>query len=217
MYHWVEDKEFLKRSYSLCADLVNQLVMNLKGYDIVSYANIVGSKSRNMVTQNEDGQIDFDFNLLVEDAEDYDAGWLKETVRKTFNEVLRRNELDDCDDSTSALTTKRIQFRKGNRTEFSIDICIVKRNWHGLHRLIHEKTGLVQYDRYYWNAVSNSSRLQEMEDALKPDYWQEVRETYLDKKNMYLQRPWDHSHPSFVCFVEAINEVYNKKRWQGLL
>ena len=217
MYHWVEDKDFLKRSYSLCADLVNQLVMNLKGYDIDSSANIVGSKNRNMITQNENGKIDFDFNLLVESAENYDAGWLKETIQKAFNEVLSRNELDDCDDSTSALTTKTIQFRKGNQTEFSIDVCIVKRDRHGLHRLIHEKTGFAQYDRYYWNLVSNSNRLQEMEEALKPDYWQEVRDTYLDKKNMYLQRPWDHSHPSFVCYIEAVNEVYNKKRWQGLL
>ena len=217
MYHWVEDKDFLKRSYGLCADLVNQLVMNLKNYDIVASANIVGSKSRNMVTQNENGKIDFDFNLLVEDAEDYEARWLKETVQKAFNEVLSRNDLDDCDDSTSALTTKTIQFRKGNQTAFSIDVCIVKRDRYGLHRLIHEKTGIVQYDRYYWNLVSHSNRLQEMEEALKPDYWQEVRDTYLDKKNMYLQRPWDHSHPSFVCYIEAVNEVYNNKKWQGLL
>lgn len=113
-------KDFLKRSYGLCADLVNQLVMNLKSYDVIASANIVGSKSRNMVTQNEDGHIDFDFNLLVEDAEDYDARWLEETVRKAFNEVLRRNELDDCDDSTSALTTKAIRFRKGNKTAFRL-------------------------------------------------------------------------------------------------
>ena len=30
MYHWVEDKDFLKRSYSLCADIVNQLVQKRK-------------------------------------------------------------------------------------------------------------------------------------------------------------------------------------------
>ena len=77
--------------------------------------------------------------------------------------------------------------------------------------LFTRKAGFVQYDRYYWNAVTNSARLQEMEEALKPDYWQEVRETYINKKNMYLQRPLDYSHPSFICYVEAVNEVYNKK------
>ena len=32
---------------------------------------------------------------------------------------------------------------------------------------------------------------------------------YLEKKNMYLS--WqDHNHPSFVVYVEAVNEVYNR-------
>ena len=43
----------------------------------------------------------------------------------------------------------------------------------------------------------------------KEDLWQEVRDKYLEKKNMYLS--WqDHNHPSFAVYVEAVNEVYNK-------
>lgn len=39
--------------------------------------------------------------------------------------------------------------------------------------------------------------------------WQEVRDRYLEKKNMYLS--WqDRNHPSFVVYVEAVNEVYNR-------
>lgn len=34
MYQYVTDKEFLKKSYSMCADLVNQLVQELKSYGI---------------------------------------------------------------------------------------------------------------------------------------------------------------------------------------
>ena len=29
---------------------------------------------------------------------------------------------------------------------------------------------------------------------------------------MYLRRPYDNNHPSFICYVEAVNEVYNKVR-----
>lgn len=32
---------------------------------------------------------------------------------------------------------------------------------------------------------------------------------YLEKKNMYLLRQ-DHNHPSFVVYVEAVNEVYSR-------
>ena len=212
MYHWVEDKDFLKRSYSLCADIVNQLVQNLKGYGVDAAMHVVGSKKRNMITQNEKEDIDFDFNLLIRNANDFPNGRdLKEIVRQAFNEVLADNDMEDCQDSTSALTTSPIHFTKGNRTSFYIDVCIVKKDGYGLHRLIHQKTGFVSMDQWIWNQVRNSNGLHEREDALKPDYWPEVREAYINKKNMYLSRPYDHDHPSFICYIEAVNEVYYQK------
>ena len=33
--------------------------------------NVVGSKKRNMITQNANEPIDFDFNLLILNADDY--------------------------------------------------------------------------------------------------------------------------------------------------
>ena len=210
MYHWVEDKEFLKRAYSECSDIVNQLVQELKNYNIDAQMNVVGSKKRNMITQNENEAIDFDFNLLIKNSEFYqNASDLKEDIREAFNEVLAANGWDDCDDSTSALTTKKMAYKTGNKTPFSIDVCIVKQNQYGLHRLIHRKIGSFSMDQWYWNQVSNSQRLLEKEAALKPDYWQEVREAYLRKKNMYLIRS-DYDHPSFKCYIEAVNEIHEK-------
>ena len=211
MYHFVEDKDFLIRAYHDCSDIVNQLVQELKNYEIEARMNVVGSKKRNMITQNANEPIDFDFNLLILNADDYNhASDLKEDVREAFNTVLERNGWDDCDDSTSALTTKKMVFKKGNKTPFYIDVCIVKKDRYGLHRLIHRKTGIVNMDQWYWNQVPNSHDLRDKELFLKPNYWIEVRETYLYKKNMYLRRPDDNSHPSFICYVEAVNEVYNK-------
>ena len=46
MYRYVEDKVFLRESYSICADIVNQLVQNLKSYGIESRMSVVGSKKR---------------------------------------------------------------------------------------------------------------------------------------------------------------------------
>ncbi len=67
-------------------------------------------------------------------------------------------------------------------------------------------------DQWVWNLVRDTCNLHEREDALKPDYWPAVRETYLNKKNMYLRRPYDYDHPSFICYIEAVNEVYDKMR-----
>ncbi len=211
MYHWVDDRDFLKRAFDLCANIVNQLIQNLKKYGIDAKMNVVGSKSRNMITQNADQPIDFDFNLLIENSYDISSARdLKEDIRKAFNEVLSANGLDDCEDSTSALTTKKIHLKDGNMTPFSIDICIVKRDCYGLHRLIHKKTGYVDNDQWIWNLVHNTEKLDEKEKALKPDCWLEVREAYLEKKNLYLKRQEMYNHPSFNCYIEAVNEVYEK-------
>jgi hypothetical protein len=211
MYHWVEDKDYLKRAYSVCADIVNQLVQELKKNDIEARMFVVGSKKRNMITQNAKEKIDFDFNLLIDNANSFRECDLKEKVRKLFNLVLSKNGWGDCFDSTSVLTTEERVFNKGNKTPFSIDVCIVKIENGQIHRLIHNKTGFVALDQYYWNMVPNSKDLQKKEEFLKPKYWLEVRETYLNKKNMYLTRN-DYDHPSFVCYIEAVNEVYAKKK-----
>lgn len=211
MYHWVEDKDFLNRAHSKCADLVNQLVQEAKKHGVGSSMKTVGSMGRNMVTQNEKEPIDFDFNLWVQNVDFFGSGKeLKESVRKAFDVVLKRNGLDNCEDSRSALTTKKMHFPQGNRTEFSIDVCIVKKDAYGLHRLIHKKTGVVQNDQWFWNLIPDSKDLHEKEKALKEsEKWNVVREAYLDKKNMYLRRG-DHEHPSFICYIESVNDIYNQ-------
>ena len=75
-------------------------------------------------------------------------------------------------------------------------------------RLIHEKTGYVRCDRYYWNVAPHSAQIREKADFIKKSgQWADVREQYLRLKNMYLTRN-DRSHPSFVCYIEAVNNVY---------
>ena len=210
MYYWVEDKAFLKESYRYCADIVNQLVQELKKYDIEAKMNTVGSKKRNMITQNEKGSIDFDFNLMIMNSDALpDGRTIKTTVKDVFNDVLKKKRLHDCEDSKSALTTKPIVFAGKNKTPVTMDICIIKEDQYGIHRLIHQKTGYSQQDQYFWNLISSSNELKRKEDFLKPDYWMEVRNRYLDRKNEYLRKN-DHDHPSCICYIEAVNEIYNE-------
>lgn len=70
MYHFVEDKEFLKRSQNSCVEDLNKLVGSLLEEGISAQFILVGSGGRNMVTQNEDGDIDFDYNLLIQKCDD---------------------------------------------------------------------------------------------------------------------------------------------------
>lgn len=214
MYHYIQDKDFLKRLKGTCSDIVNQLVQSINNDSVMTVkAYLVGSGAKNLITQNENESIDLDYNLCIVSTKSIsilDCCGIKEYIRKQFSKVLRLNGWDDCEDSTSAFTTKERVFKRGNQTAFRIDLAITCKYYNKWQRLIHQKTGFVNLDRYYWNEVRDSGKLEEKVRVLKSEnLWGGVRDTYLDKKNFYLCRN-DYTHPSFVIYVEAVNQIYNK-------
>ncbi len=218
MFNYVKDKEFLSRMRSLCGGIMQDFCHYLKeDYDIGATFYLVGSGSRKLIVQNASLPIDLDYNLEIVRCEDYeDCRIIKECARKSFNKALKEHGWSDCEDSTSSLTTEKRHFVQGNTTEFSMDVCIVCQDTKDyFHRLIHEKTGWACYDRYYWNEAPHSARIREKAQYIKKKgKWKLVREQYLNIKNKYLQRN-DHNHPSFVCYIEAVNNVYNaRKSWK---
>lgn len=214
MYHYIQDKDFQKRLKSTCSNIVNQLVQSInRGSVMTVNACLVGSGAKNLVTQNANNSIDLDYNICILDTKSININNgrdIKEYIRKEFNSVLKANDWSDCQDSTSALTTEEKVFKQGNKTAFSIDLAITFENNLGWHKLIHEKTGWAIYDRYYWNEIPDSRRLEEKVYAIKLNHlWDEVRSIYLEKKNLYLQRN-DNTHPSFIIYIESVNQVYYK-------
>ena len=217
MYHYLDDKEFVSDMRTLCGDIMQDLCHILKeDYDIGSTFYLVGSGARNLITQNNNEPVDLDYNLEIIRCEDFeDCRYIKECVRKAFNKALNLNDLNDCEDSTSSLTSKLIHFTKGNDTEFRLDVCITVRDEDdSYYRLIHNKTGFVLYDEYAWNIAPNSKKINEKVKYIKSSgKWELVRQQYEKIKNTYLTRN-DYNHPSFICYVEAVNNVYNsRKSW----
>lgn len=216
MYHWVEDKKFLGRMKGLCSNIVNQLVqlINNEGKMHVR-ACLVGSGAKNLITQNADEAVDLDFNLEIIDCYEFDINDcknIKNYIGEKFDTILSQNNWADCQYSSSVFTTEQRVFCNGNKTPFSIDLCIVRRRQNNWERLICENTGFTILNRYYWNQAPNSNELSKKVEFLKKEnYWEEVRNIYLDKKNMYLRRN-DQTHSSFIIYIETINEVYYKYR-----
>lgn len=129
MFDYVKDKEFLSRVRNLCGEIMQDFCHCLKkDHDIGAIFYLVGSGARNLIVQNARSPIDLDYNLEIVRCEDYeDCRYIKECARKSFNKALRKHGWEDCDDSTSSLTTKKRYFVKGNPTRFSMDVCIVRK------------------------------------------------------------------------------------------
>ena len=129
MYRYFNDKKTLKELRLACDGLMTELQQELRCLGMVTQISLVGSMGRNMVTQNENEPIDLDYNLIINKT-DFKCRDIKEQVRKSFNKVLRRHELSDVQDSTSALTTKGIELID-EKVVFSIDVAIVTQDENG--------------------------------------------------------------------------------------
>lgn len=215
MYHYVEDREFLKNMRNLCSNIVNQLVQEINNDDEMEVeAQLVGSGARNLETQNANEPIDLDYNINIIDItyDINDCRRIKEYIKKKFDIVLNRNGWSNSKDSTSVLSTEYRHFTQGNQTKFKIDLGIVSEdNRESWYRLVHQKTGFIANDAWIWNPGPESKNLTNKVKFIKNNhFWELVRETYLEKKNMYLRRN-DHDHPSFICYIETINEIYKAK------
>ena len=215
MYHYIADKEFLKQMKSLCSDIVNQLVQSINNVSMLTVeAHLVGSGARNLITQNANEPIDLDYNLCVLEVfgiNSNDGKAIKEHVQEHFDFILKKFDLDNCQDSTSALSTNHIYFTNGNKTKFKIDLAIVRENRYGWERLIHRKTGIVAFDQWYWNEAPSSRGLTDrIRDIKRENLWPEVIDLYLEKKNMDLRRGEKNNHPSFNVYIETINEIHYK-------
>ena len=236
MYNYVTDKQLISSMRSLSVNMMQDLCHILKEkYDIGAMFNLVGSGARNLILQNANEPIDLDYNLKIVRSDDWDGKYIKECVRKAFNIVLRKHGWRDCEDSKSSLTTEKRYFPRISDTEFSMDVCIVREDKDGnFYRLIHKKTGYTNVNNiayaasiypglvigssdneYYWNKAPNSRDIKYKVDYVKSNgKWELVREQYKNIKNRYLTQN-DYNHPSFICYIEAVNNVYNsRKHWK---
>lgn len=214
MYTYV-NTSVIKRYKSFCADKLNQLKISLSNeYGIECEICLIGSGAKGLVTQNENEPFDLDYNLLIcsypndlniNNSESLKS--LKYIVKNKLNEILNGTYFRDAQDSTSVLTARLFFTNDSNKKEFSFDVAILAKNSQGDYcRLIHDKSFI---ERFYWNEVPSSHDVFEKANELKKfGWWQDVRDTYLELKNMYLQRN-DRNHPSFIVYVEAVNQVYN--------
>lgn len=205
MYHYLSNST-VKPYRSFTADKLNQVKqMLLNEHNLESDFYLVGSGAKNLITQNEEEPFDLDWNLEVYNLANpnQNAEWLKNTIMNFLNEILEDTSFSNCQDSTSVITSK---WKTENGVHFSFDIAILIENDNGTFmRMIHDK----YLNRFYFTEVPNSKDVYDKMDELKDKgWWDEIRKTYLEKKNMYLRRIDRPHHPSFNVFVETINEVW---------
>lgn len=216
MYELIDEAEFRKYRTD-CSAVLTETCSLLKEQGISAQFTLVGSGARNLVTRNGNGPYDLDYNLEIMKAEDQywdDLRHLKDTIRVTLDKATGLTCFDESQDSTSVLTAI-LFFENEPNVKFSFDVAIVARNDKGTYmRLVHNKNAILTWNgysnQYTWNEVPSSHNVKEKADKIKKaGQWLLVRNRYVELKNLYLQRQTK-DKPSFIVYVEAVNEIYSK-------
>ena len=207
MYEFVNDAEI--RPYRLyCSKILTNLrSLLMEKYEINTQFILVGSGAKNMVMRDGSGPFDLDYNLVIINMpnmfwENLDK--LKNTIISTLNKIVGQTCFSDGHDSTSVITS----YLHSNTTcevIFKFDIAILgKNNLGNLCRLVHNKKN----KQYTWNEVPYSKNVKDKANTIKTlGFWDIVRSKYKELKNHYL-RHHDENHPSFVVYVETVNQIY---------
>lgn len=218
MYHYLEDRDFEHRMRKFGGEVMQAFCHTLKeDHDIGATFCLIGSGRRNLITQNARQPVDLDYNLEILRCDDIDdCRGLKQKAQKALDKALSRVPQYYCRDSTSVLTSKLIRLRSGDPI-FTIDVCIIFRDEDGQqYRLIHEKTGFSWSDRYFWNEAPSARDVGKKAEYIRQHgQWESLREEYLRLKNHYLSRGESGTHPSYICYAEAVSIVYSRRnRWK---
>lgn len=200
MYHFV-DQKICKTLRIKCEEILKAVQKELAGYFTFQFL-LIGSGERRLVTQNEEGIFDLDYNLiLMKDKKGLidNPKRIKELFLNAFNKAYPKLSFQN---STSVITSC---LRLGD-VLFSFDCAIVCEGNNGnLYKIVFDKP-----DRYIWNEVRHTKDFNaRYRYLLSENEFPNIRDLYLKKKNQHLRQ--NDGVQSFSILVETVNEIMQRR------
>lgn len=207
MYTYVETKTEQKKATEVCFCIMEQIARKLRSkYKMKVSILPIGSQKVNLITKNEQGVFDLDYNLLLGHLPEVflnNPKRLKDVIRGWCDMIINREYTNCGKDSTSSL--KYIFRKKDGSMTFTMDIGIIAsvKNRKPL-RLIYDKPS----NAYIWNEMTMKYDIMNKNINLlrKEGKANELRDIYLAKKNDSKYR----DRKSAQILLETVNELMRK-------
>ena len=177
--------------------------------------HFVGSSKRKMITRDWNSNIGFDFDVNIEvndPDEDYSAEEIRNILHKGLDKVNNPYGYsvfgyDYTEDSTRVLTIK-VKDRTNSRILHSCDFCIIYECGNGRQQYIRYNK---KQNSYSWEYQPKGymELPSKMEWIKKHGLWQQVRDTYIYKKNINT----DNNKKSRSIFAETIHQICQQNKY----
>lgn len=168
---------------------------------------LVGSAKRNLVIRHHNKGFDCDYQIrITRNQSSYKAEKIKHIFMNALNRIVGNCGYNDCENSTSSITIKKI----GSNSDIlhSYDIVILQQQNNNTKILRYRKPpiGDESYDFELLPDMSNSTS--NFHKIKGKDMWKKLREIYYKKKINELTDNRT-GKKSFQLLNEAVNEVLN--------
>ncbi len=203
MFEYVSQKESLPLRKA-CEEILIGVQREVSDYFTFQFY-LIGSGEKRLVTKNDGGTFDLDYNLvLMRDKKGLldNPKKIKDIFLCAFNKVAPYLGFSFAENSTSVITSK---CRLGN-VHFSFDCAIMYENNDGsYYKIVFDKP-----DRYIWNEVKNTKDFDAKFHYLRSNnFFPRIKELYLKKKNSNRS-----GKSSFSLLSETVNEIIQRYvRW----
>lgn len=208
IYEYVP-KEELKSARLAVEKIIKTLQSEMKkNFGITFKFDLLGSAGRKLVTRKISGNrgFDFDYNFYLQKFSD-DPNFIWKNFFKVLNDIVRLDNRLKLNVNSRSITVKFTD-KKNSRIIHSCDFAIIKDN------LENTKESILYYEkdrnRCYWNEEKLFKNIKvKTENIIANGLWGELREQYLDLKNIN-----NDEKTSLSLYYEAINNVYNNYDWE---
>lgn len=185
-----------------CRNIIAEVQRELQPFFTVD-VHLIGSGEKKLVSQDENGEFDLDYNLVIQkDKKNLikDPKQIKMMFMRTFEKVLKarcKNYVHSYD-RTSVVSNKI----KYNEMNFKFDVAIMyKENNDCYYKLINDKEG----QHYIWNQEPKSKNYMKRFLVVKNNNkYKEFEKRYFELKNDPSKQKANIK--SFSLFLEALNE-----------
>ena len=171
--------------------------------------DFVGSSKRKMITRDRKSNIGFDFDVNIEvndPDEDYSAEEIRNILRKGLDRVTNPYGYSifgyDYTEASTRVLTIKVKDRASSRILHSCDFCIIYECENGQQKYIRYNK---EQNKYSWEYQPKGyfELPSKIEWIKKHGLWQQVRDTYIYKKNINT----DDNKKSRSIFAETIHQI----------
>ena len=206
------DFEYVPEEWKPIRDELFEIIYKLQREvrdDFTFQYHFVGSSKRKMITRDRNSNIGFDFDVNIEvndPDEDYSAKEIRNILHKGLDKVTNPYGYpifgyDYTEDSTRVLTI-RVKDKTNSRILHSCDFCIIYECGNGRRQFIRYNKKQKSYSWEY-QPKGYMELPSKIEWIKKHGLWQQVRDTYIYKKNINT----DDNKKSRSIFAETIHQI----------